>query len=99
MLVSPLQPAARAAATVLPYVPVAAAYSALRMLAMRGFAQPVTYASARTAALTVPSALLFYCRQWLLPLRTSEFYDLALQQQFDAKNVCFQRSRWFFSAD
>ena len=69
------------------YLPVAVAYLAVRLSILHGFAHPKVVVSARTLFLSLPSVALFYVRQWLLPDRASEFYELPLRSRFDAAHV------------
>ena len=77
----------QAAMACLAYLPVAAVYLFLRVAALHGFLHPAVHISARTWTLTLPSVLFFYVRQWLLPLRLAEFYDLPLLRGFDIVHV------------
>jgi len=81
--------AAKAAQIAVIYVPVACAYLAVRVRVLHGFSHSQVHVSLRTFLLTLPSVLFFYVRQWLLPLRISEFYDLPLIVHFDARHVLF----------
>lgn len=76
-----------AAKPALAYVPVAAAYLAARMAVLRGFSHPKAEVSWSTLFFSLPSAVLFYARQWLLPNRASEYYGLSLQTRFDVAHV------------
>jgi hypothetical protein len=60
------------------YAPVACIYLAVRIHALHGFSHSQTRLSPATFLLTLPSVIIFYVSQWLLPLRTSEFYDTPL---------------------
>ena len=77
----------KAAALAALYGVVAIAYLGLRITALHGFEHPQANISFRTLVLTVPSVAFFYVRQWLLPMRIGEFYDLPLWSKFDALHV------------
>jgi tetratricopeptide (TPR) repeat protein len=85
----PLRRLWEAATPALAYLPVAVAYLAVRLSILHGFAHPKVVVSARTLFLSLPSVALFYVRQWLLPNRASEFYELPLRSFFDAAHVLF----------
>ena len=76
-----------AASAALVYVPVAIAYLGVRLSVLKGFAHSVTVIPAAKVALTVPSVLLFYVRQWLFPIRLAEFYSLPVVDRFDILHV------------
>jgi len=76
-----------AATLALAYLPVAAAYLAVRSSILHGFSHPKVAVTARTLVFSLPSIAWFYMRQWLLPNRMSEFYETPLQSHFDAAHV------------
>jgi protein O-mannosyl-transferase len=69
------------------YVPVAIAYLIARVHALHGFSHPLTRIPAGVFALTFPSVLFFYIKQWLLPIRFAEFYPSPMAQTFDFAKV------------
>jgi Flp pilus assembly protein TadD len=71
----------------LPYVPVAAAYLAVRVHVLHGFSHAQSNIPATAYLLTLPSVLFFYLRQWLLPIRFSEFYDLPMATGIGVRQV------------
>ena len=78
-----------AARIALAYLPVAAAYLAVRSSILHGFSHPKVEITARTLVFSLPSVAWFYIRQWLLPNRMSEFYEAPLQSHFNAAGVLF----------
>ena len=76
-----------AARVALFYVTIAVAYLAARAAVLGGNLPSATHMSLRVMMLTLPSAILFYCKQWLLPFQSSEYYDLALQSSFSLTHV------------
>jgi protein O-mannosyl-transferase len=78
-----------AARIALAYLPVAAAYLAVRSSILHGFSHPKVEITARTLVFSLPSIAWFYMRQWLLPNRMSEFYETPLQSHFGAAHVLF----------
>lgn len=76
-----------AASVALAYLPVAAAYLAVRSSVLHGFSHPKVDITGRTLVFSLPSIAWFYVRQWLLPNRMSEFYETPLQSHFDAADV------------
>ncbi len=77
----------RAARRLLVYVPVAILYLAVRVSVLDGFSHSEVNISPWTFALTLPSVLFFYVRQWLLPIRVAAFYDLPLASRIDVTDV------------
>jgi protein O-mannosyl-transferase len=71
------------------YLPVGIVYLAVRLYAVHGFSFFDKAIAAPTLLLTLPSVLFFYLRQWLFPVRLSEFYDLPLQTRWDLLHVAF----------
>jgi Flp pilus assembly protein TadD len=86
------------------YLPIAVLYLAVRIQVLHGFSHAQTEVPLRTLFLTLPSVLLFYMRQWLLPVRLSPFYDVPFRTQWDVVNVLFPAAMlvigaagvWFF---
>lgn len=68
------------------YVPVAMAYLAVRIRVLQGFSHPGNL-PAKTFLFTLPSVVLFYIKQWLLPVHLAEFYDLPLRSRFNVAHV------------
>ncbi len=77
----------QAALLALAYVPFAAMYVLIRVRVLHGFSHPMVQINARTWALTLPSIIFFYVRQWFLPVHVSEFYDLPLAASVDKVHV------------
>jgi tetratricopeptide (TPR) repeat protein len=71
----------------LAYAPVAVVYLVVRVSVLHGFSHARERVSAWTVALTLPSVLFFYVRQWLLPIRLSEFYDLEFLRRADLAHL------------
>jgi protein O-mannosyl-transferase len=71
----------RAIAAATFYVPVAIVYLYVRYRVLSGVSHPLSSASFSTWLLTLPSVLVFYVKNWLLPLRLAEDYDLYYQLQ------------------
>ncbi len=84
---TPWQRLAQAAGRASVYVPVAILYLVARIQVLQGFSHAQTEVSLPALLLTIPSVLFFYLRQWLLPIRLSEFYDLPLQTSWDTFHV------------
>jgi len=84
---TPWQRLAQAAARASVYVPVAILYLVVRIQVLHGFSHAQTAVSVSTMLLTLPSVLFFYLKQWLLPIRLSEFYDLPLRTRWDLLHV------------
>jgi tetratricopeptide (TPR) repeat protein len=63
------------------YLPIAFLYLLLRNRVLSGLGHSVVHVSPMTWLLTLPSILLFYVRNWFLPFRFSEFYDLFYQSK------------------
>ena len=69
------------------YVPVMLVYLAARVHALHGFSHPQSTITAREYLMSVPEVLAFYARQWLLPIRYSEFYPLHVVKSFSPAAV------------
>jgi tetratricopeptide (TPR) repeat protein len=61
------------------YAPVAIVYRYARYRILSGFGHFLSNPSVSTWVLTLPSVLLFYIKNWLFPVRLSEYYDLYYQ--------------------
>lgn len=89
----PEQPAAwwrrcaRAALRASVYLPVCIVYLAVRVQVLHGFSHPQNAIAFSALLLTLPSVLLFYLQQWLVPIRFAEFYDLPLRTRWDLPHV------------
>ena len=68
------------------YIPVAIVYLAVRIRILHGFSHPGNLPP-KTFLLTLPSAVLFYVRQWFFPIYLSAYYDLPLRPQFNVVHV------------
>jgi len=66
----------RAVGTASAYLPVTAVYLAMRYRVVSGLGNIQVHMPVSTLVLTWPSVLAFYLKQWLLPLRSSLFYDM-----------------------
>ncbi len=77
----------KAANAALVYVPVAIAYVGVRLSVLQGFAHAVTTIPPRQVALTLPSVLVFYLRQWCVPIQFAEFYALPVVTRLDLRQV------------
>jgi tetratricopeptide (TPR) repeat protein len=69
------------------YVPIAAIYLIARTRALSGLSHAAPNSSVYNWLLTLPSILVFYVKNWLFPVRLSEFYDLFYQSSFNLKGV------------
>jgi len=74
------------------YVPVALFYLYARHRVLSGFSHTLPGASFSTWLLTLPSVLLFYLKNWLLPLRLAEDYDLYYQDHLSLAHVILPAS-------
>ncbi len=74
----------RAAGRASLYAPLAILYLVLRIHVLHGFSHPQNAVPFSTLLLTLPSVLFFYWKQWLLPIRISEFYDLTFRTRWDS---------------
>lgn len=77
----------RAITSIAWYVPVAVVYLYVRHRVLSGFSQNPLGASFWTWLLTLPSVLLFYIKNWFLPIRLAEDYDLYYQLQLSFARV------------
>jgi hypothetical protein len=73
----------------LAYVPFTIIYIWARIHALHGFEHDQVHISWKSLVLTAPSVAWFYVKQWLLPIRLSEFYGLQEQSQVDFWHVVF----------
>ena len=80
---------AQAARTVVPYLPIAAIYLVMRMRALNSFGLVQVPMPTWSLLTTLPSVLLFYLKQWVWPLRYSQYYDLAYYHQLSFTGVVF----------
>lgn len=71
------------------YIPLAIFYMAIRIHVLHGFAHGSGVMSAKTYVFTLPSVLLFYVKQWLLPIHMSAFYDVPTLGYFSVGYVVF----------
>ncbi len=69
------------------FVPIAIVYLLVRNRILSGLGHSIAHVSFGTWLLTLPSILLFYVRNWFLPFRYSEFYDLFYQSSFNFAHV------------
>jgi tetratricopeptide (TPR) repeat protein len=69
------------------YAPVCIVYLAVRVQVLHGFSHPQNAIASSALLLTLPSVLLFYLQQWLVPVRFGEFYDLPLRTHADLLHV------------
>ena len=76
-----------AAASAALFVPIALAYLIVRNKILFGLGHSFVQVSTGAWLLTLPSILLFYVRNWFLPYRLSESYDLFYQTKVDFSHV------------
>jgi tetratricopeptide (TPR) repeat protein len=69
------------------YLPIAILYLLARNRVLSGLGHSSVPISPVAWLLTLPSILLFYVKNWFLPFRLSEFYDLSYQQKLSAAHV------------
>lgn len=69
------------------YVPLVILYLLVRIKVLHGFVPLYAALPLSAVLLSLPSVLLFYLRQWLLPIQLSEFYDLPLRISWDVLHV------------
>ncbi len=79
----------RALVPVMIYAPFALIYLVVRARVLSGFDHSASNASIFTWLLTLPSILLFYVKNWFLPIRLSEFYDVSYQTGMSFSGVVF----------
>jgi Tfp pilus assembly protein PilF len=82
-----LQRFRRAIGSIVCYVPIAVVYLYVRHRVLSGFSHTLSGASFSAWLLTLPSVLLFYVKNWLVPLRLSEDYDLYYQLHLNLAHV------------
>lgn len=78
---------AQAVGATLPYVPVVAIYLAMRFHVLSNFEHANVPMSAWGLATTWPSVLFFYLRQWVLPIRFAQYYDMAYYDGLNLRGV------------
>jgi protein O-mannosyl-transferase len=76
-----------ASLVMLAYAPLAILYVVVRIDVLHGFSHALVRSSLWWFALTLPSVLFFYLRQWLVPVQVSGFYDLSWQTHFTVLHV------------
>ena len=69
------------------YLPITVLYLSVRNWVLTGLGHSTAPVRPVTWLLTLPSILLFYVRNWFLPFRFSEFYDLFYQPRLDFVHV------------
>jgi protein O-mannosyl-transferase len=77
----------RAFAPTIFYLPVALLYLVVRNYVLSGLGHARVSVSFVSWFLTLPSILLFYLRNWFLPFRLAEFYDVLYQSRPGAAGV------------
>jgi tetratricopeptide (TPR) repeat protein len=69
------------------YLPITFVYLVVRHAVLSGVGHRVAGVSVVTWLLTLPSILLFYAKNWFLPVRLSEFYDVGYQPSLNFMHV------------
>ncbi|MBZ5661490.1 MAG: tetratricopeptide repeat protein [Acidobacteriia bacterium] len=69
------------------YFPIALAYLLLRYKALSGLTHGQQGVTVKMWLLTLPSLLFFYLKNWFLPVRLSEMYDLFYQSRLNFAHV------------
>jgi len=70
-----------------PYLPIAVVYLLVRYKVLGGLGHPAAHISPATWLLTLPSVLLFYVKNWFLPIHLAECYDLFYQMNLSLTGV------------
>jgi tetratricopeptide (TPR) repeat protein len=85
----PIRRLKRALAPTVAYLPVVLAYLLVRHWIFSGVIEPASGQTIISWLLTIPSILLFYARNWFVPVGLSEFYDVYSQRDWSLTNVFF----------